>query len=131
MKKRIKHYERSWLDHRASSRTGANDEKSIHSKTDCGDSPHYARLLGNRSRSILESPSFLCMETDQCNTQAFLQFLQYTLSQYPDQHVVMVLDNAKFHLTKILQPFLLENEEQLTPVFLPSYSSNLNLVEQI
>jgi transposase len=71
------------------------------------------------------------METDQCNAQAFLQFLQYTLDQYPDQHVVMVLDNAKIHHAKVLQPFLQEREEQLTFVFLPPYSPNLNLVERI
>jgi hypothetical protein len=43
----------------------------------------------------------------------------------------MVLDNAKIHHSKILQPFLQEHEEQLTLVFLPPYSPNLNLVERI
>jgi ABC-type phosphate transport system auxiliary subunit len=59
------------------------------------------------------------METNQCNAHAFLQFLQYTLDQYPDKHVVMVLDNANIHHAKVLQPFLQEHEEQLTLVFLP------------
>ncbi|QSB48067.1 transposase [Parageobacillus toebii] len=81
---------------------------------------HHAtvRLLGGVT---IETGEFHCMETNPCNAQAFLQFLQYTLGQYPDKHVVMVLDNAKIHHANILQPFLCENEEQLTLVFLPPY----------
>jgi transposase len=43
----------------------------------------------------------------------------------------MVLDNAKIHHAKVLQPFLQEHKEQLTFVFFPPYSPNLNLVERI
>lgn len=91
---------------------------------------HHAivSLLGGVN---IETDEFLCMETDQCNTQAFLQLLQYTLDQYPDKRVVTVLDNAKIHHAKVLQPFLHEREEQLTFVFLPPYSPNLNLVKRI
>ncbi|WP_409978375.1 transposase [Anoxybacteroides tepidamans] len=38
----------------------------------------------------------------------------------------MVLDNAKIHHAKVLQPFLQEHEEQLTFVFLSPYLPNLN-----
>ncbi|WP_342413235.1 IS630 family transposase [Anoxybacillus suryakundensis] len=92
---------------------------------------HHATvsLLGGVN---IETGEFHRMETNQCNAQAFLQFLQYTfLDQYPDKHVVMVLDNAKIHRAKILQPFLHEHEERLTLIFLPPYSPNLNLVERI
>jgi len=91
---------------------------------------HHATvsLLGGVN---IETGEFLCMETDQCNAQAFLQFLQYILNQYPNKHVVMILDNAKIHHAKVLQPFLQEREEQLTFVFLLPYSPNLNLVERI
>ncbi|WP_244411282.1 IS630 family transposase [Parageobacillus thermoglucosidasius] len=91
---------------------------------------HHATvsLLGGVN---IETGEFHCMETNQCDAQAFLQFLQYTLDQYPDKHVVMVLDNAKIHRAKILQPFLHEHEERLTLIFLPPYSPNLNLVERI
>ncbi len=84
-----------------------------------------------RQRAYSAVSEFLCMEADQCHAQAFLQFLQYTLTHYPNKHVVMVLDNAKIHHAKVLQPFLHEHEEQLTLVFLPPYSPNLNLVERI
>ncbi|GMO01749.1 hypothetical protein PthstB1num2_37920 [Parageobacillus thermoglucosidasius] len=91
---------------------------------------HHATvsLLGGVN---IETGEFLCMETNQCNAHAFLQFLQYTLDQYPDKHAVMVLDNAKIHRAKVLQPFFHEHEERLTLVFLPPYSPNFNLVERI
>ncbi len=41
----------------------------------------------------------------------------------------MVLDNARIHRTKLIQPFLEENKDPLELVFLPPYSPNLNLVE--
>ncbi|MGW9019007.1 IS630 family transposase [Priestia megaterium] len=74
---------------------------------------------------------FLCMETNQCNAQSFYAFLRYTLAQYEDQHVIMILDNARIHHAKILKPFLETNEHRLTLNFLPPYSPNLNAVERI
>ena len=71
------------------------------------------------------------METDRCDAQAFLEFLRYILSQYEHQHIVMILDNARIHHAKLLQPFLKENEDRLTLLFLPPYSPNLNAVERI
>lgn len=40
----------------------------------------------------------------------------------------MVLDNARIHHAKLLEPFLNENK-RLTFVFLPPYSPQLNIVE--
>lgn len=41
----------------------------------------------------------------------------------------MVLDNARIHHAKLLQPFLEDHRERLELVFLPPYSPQLNLVE--
>lgn len=41
----------------------------------------------------------------------------------------MVLDNARIHHAKLIQPFLEENKERLELVFLPAYSPELNLIE--
>lgn len=71
------------------------------------------------------------METHRCDAQAFLEFLRYVLSQYDNEHIVMILDNARIHHAKLLQPFLKENEERLTLLFLPPYSQNLNAVERV
>jgi DDE superfamily endonuclease len=50
----------------------------------------------------IKTGEFLCMKANQCNAEAFLQFLQYILDQYPNKHVVMVLDQAKIHHANIL-----------------------------
>ncbi|WP_412729533.1 transposase [Geobacillus stearothermophilus] len=75
-------------------------------------------LLGDVNIGIGE---FLYMETDQCMYKLFCSFFNIHLEQYPDQHVVMVWDNAKVHHVKILQPLLHKQEERLTLVFLPPY----------
>ena len=41
----------------------------------------------------------------------------------------MVLDNARIHHAKLLQPLLRENRDRLELVFLPPYSPELNLIE--
>lgn len=71
------------------------------------------------------------METGRCDAQAFLAFLRYVLSQYENQSIVMILDNARIHHAKLLQPFLKEHEDRLTLLFLPPYSPNLNAVERV
>jgi hypothetical protein len=43
----------------------------------------------------------------------------------------MVLDNAKIHHVKIIQPFLREQEERLALVLLPPYLLNLDLIKRI
>ncbi|MFC3884661.1 IS630 family transposase [Bacillus songklensis] len=76
----------------------------------------------------IRNGEFLCMETNQCNAQSFYTFLRYTLAQYEDRHVIMILDNARIHHAKIPKPFLQEKEHRLTLLFLPPYSPNLNAV---
>ena len=71
------------------------------------------------------------METNRCDAQAFLEFLRYVVSQYEDQHIVMILDNARIHHAKLIQPFLKDNEDGLTFLFLPPYSPNVNAVERV
>ena len=73
------------------------------------------------------------METDRCDAQAFLAFLRYVLSHYENENkpIVMILDNARIHHAKLIQPFLKEHEDRLTLLFLPPYSPNLNAVERV
>ena len=41
----------------------------------------------------------------------------------------MILDNARIHHAKLIQPFLEKNKNYLELIFLPPYSPNLNLIE--
>jgi transposase len=71
------------------------------------------------------------MKTKRCNVQILEQFLSYLLEQNPEKHLVIVLDNAKYHHARRLKPFLKRNEDRLTFYFLPPYSPNLNPIERI
>lgn len=67
-------------------------------------------------------------EDEQYTAETFLIFLHEVLAAYPTGTVTMVLDNARIHHAKMLQPFLSENP-RLSFVFLPPYSPQLNIVE--
>ena len=41
----------------------------------------------------------------------------------------MILDHARIHHAKLIQPFLDEHKNRLKLVFLPPYSPELNLIE--
>ncbi|MGL5749213.1 MAG: transposase, partial [Paraclostridium sp.] len=43
--------------------------------------------------------------------------------------IVMILDNARIHHAKLIQPFLEENKSRIELMFLPAYSPELNLIE--
>lgn len=55
-------------------------------------------------------------------TKKFLEALQ---KEYSDYHIVIIWDRAPFHRKKELHEM-----ENLTPIFLPSYSPELNPVER-
>jgi len=53
------------------------------------------------------------------------KFLEALKERYSDNHILLVWDNAPFHRKKELHKM-----EGLTPIFLPSYSPELNPVER-
>jgi transposase len=73
----------------------------------------------------------ICVPAKACNARTFLTFLRHVLDQYPDQQVIMVLDNSKIHHANLLQPFLQKNQERLFLLFLPPYSPKLNPIEKL
>lgn len=68
-------------------------------------------------------------EDEQYTAETFLNFLQKVILAYPTGKIVMVLDNARIHHAKLLQPFLDKLNGRLELVFLPPYSPQLNIVE--
>jgi transposase len=43
--------------------------------------------------------------------------------------IVVILDNARIHHAKLLEPFLSANKNRIELVFLPPYSPKFNLIE--
>jgi transposase len=91
---------------------------------------HHASVSLFGAVNVL-SGEFLCQVADNCKAPAFQTFIKYVLDYYPDKVVVMVLDGARIHDAKELQPFFEQYEDRFIRLFLPKYSPNLNPVERI
>lgn len=63
-------------------------------------------------------------------TNTFFKFLLKVVKVYPNNKVVMVLDNVKYHHAKRLKPILERYKHRIELVFLPAYSPDLNPVER-
>lgn len=50
---------------------------------------------------------------------------------FADRFIFLVWDNASTHTTEMLSPFFEAHQEQICPVFLPTYSPWLNLIERL
>lgn len=68
-------------------------------------------------------------EHDQYDANVFLSFLKNLINKYPIGKTVLILDNARIHHAKLIQPFLEEHKRTLELVYLPPYSPQLNIVE--
>lgn len=93
--------------------------------------PTYVKHHGVKLLGVLnyETGHVYCIEEEKYDAQVFMKFLENVLSLYPTGKIVMILDNARIHHAKLLQPFLDDNSHRLKLVFLPSYSPILNLIE--
>ena len=76
-----------------------------------------------------ETGHIYCIEDTKYDADVFLQFLKNVLKRYPLGKIVLILDNARIHHAKLLEPFLQEHKDRLELVFLPPYSPKLNLIE--
>ncbi|EGC90829.1 hypothetical protein HMPREF9402_0055 [Turicibacter sp. HGF1] len=56
-------------------------------------------------------------EEEHYTADIFLDFLGNVLKEYPNGKIVLVLDNARIHHAKIIQPFLDEHKNRLQLVF--------------
>lgn len=59
------------------------------------------------------------------------QHLEHLLEMHPKDFCFVVWDNASSHTTPMLWPFLLEHQDRLCMVPLPTYSPHLNLIERL
>ncbi len=66
------------------------------------------------------------------NGESFLRFLKNLLKHRSrGKRLVLVLDNAKYHHARALQPWLRQQRNVLTLLFLPPYSPELNPIERV
>ena len=95
--------------------------------------PTYGRHWGAKLIGTLdyESGEVFCVQEEQYTAKEFLSFLEKVMVKYKGERIVMILDNAKIHHAELIQPFLAKNSAWLTLVYLPPYSPNLNMIEEL
>jgi len=73
--------------------------------------PTYGQHRGAKLLVTLnyETGEVFVSEAEHYDAEVFLEFLKLTLKNYPTGKIVMVLDNARIHHAKLIQPFLEEN----------------------
>ena len=57
--------------------------------------------------------------------------LQLLIDMHPDTFLLVIMDNASAQTTPSLATFWERNKTQIEPVFLPTYSPHLNLIERL
>jgi len=63
------------------------------------------------------------------NAVQFNEFLRQLLEAKRDRLVVLVLDNASYHVTKATLDILTAHEDHIIVLWLPKYSPELNAIE--
>ena len=94
--------------------------------------PTYGKHEGVKLLGVLdyETGKVYMEDHKSYDAQVFLSFLENVLKKYPTGNIVMILDNAKIHHAKLLTGFLQKNP-RLHLEFLPPYSPNLHIIEEL
>jgi transposase len=72
-----------------------------------------------------------CRELDRLNSENIVAYLEWLLTEvYPQQPLVLVLDNASFHHSAAVQAALTCFEHRVFVLWLPPYSPDLNPIER-
>jgi len=78
----------------------------------------------------IEEHTVSIREDESINAQSTIALLEQLLEKYPLGMLYIILDNARYYRSKLVQEFLKKNT-RIELKFLPSYSPNLNLIERL
>lgn len=66
------------------------------------------------------------------NAESFLCFLKMLIKRRKrGRKLIVVLDNARWHHARYIQPWLAKNKRRIELLFLPPYSPHLNPIERV
>jgi hypothetical protein len=68
---------------------------------------------------------------DRKRTLEVESYLDSLVEMFSEPFIFLIWDNAKTHTTEMLEPFFNQYKESICPVFLPTYSPRLNLIERL
>jgi len=93
-------------------------------------SPSVRHKVGFFGALNLKTGQLVTQEAPTFNAQTFGDFIRYLL-QSTQGKIYLILDNARWHRSKDLKPFLEANRHRLVFIFLPAYSPELNPIERV
>jgi transposase len=80
----------------------------------------------------LETGRLVSSWCEKFNADTFGKFLKQLLRhKRPGQRMVVILDNARYHHAKLLEPWLKRQRNSLRLLFLPPYSPQLAPIERV
>jgi len=71
------------------------------------------------------------MPAPTANAPRFIAFLGQLGQRWPDDHLVLVLDNASYHKTAEVRAWVADHAARISVQWLPTYSPQLNLIERV
>jgi transposase len=82
---------------------------------------------------IRDGKFIYCREKESFNGETFFSFLKQVgrVSCHAGRHVVLILDNVKYHHAKLHLHWREKSREHLTLAFMPPYSPELNPIERV
>lgn len=101
-----------------------------------GRQPIIPQRCGKRERKTLfgavnlKNGRLLGQIADTGNARTFQRFLEVIYRRYPRGQVVIILDNIRFHHTKIIVRYL-KSHPRISFLFLPPYHPRLNPQEMV
>jgi transposase len=79
-----------------------------------------------------QSDQLIALRQDRLNQHTMIVFLEHLTQQvFPNDSLVIVMDNASFHKSNALRAFLALIEHRVHVEWLPTYSPDLNLIERV
>jgi transposase len=78
----------------------------------------------------IEGHKAIIREDESINAQSTIKLLEQILKEQPIGIIYIILDNARYYRSRLVQEFLAENP-RIQLIFLPPYSPNLNIVERL
>lgn len=71
------------------------------------------------------------VEKGRVNAKTFIGFLIQIISHHPNRKIIIITDQARPHIAKLVKEFTLSNEKHLAVYYLPPHSPHLNPDEKV
>jgi transposase len=78
----------------------------------------------------IENHKAIIREDESINAQSTIALLKQMLEEQPLGMLYIILDNARYYRSNLVQEFILKND-RVKFMFLPPYSPNLNIIERL